>query len=301
MDFGMKLQSLRKEKGLSQETLAEKLNVSRQAVSKWESGAGYPEMDKLILLSDLFGVSIDYLIKDNHESGTDEQRAKSKYFMNSQKIKEYMNFKRNFAFRIAGAVSAIILSVILPIETSDNQYEMLGTMIMLMIVAVAVGILIMTGISSSRYSELEKKEINMSFNDLQEIQNQYMKFKSKFGMSIAFGVFFIIFAVAVVVFIEEYMKNENLSGSILIACVAISVFIFIYQGIKDSMYHFLVQNEQYIEEQKKEEKSLYSITMPLVAMAYLFIGFVYGWWHPGWIIFPVVAIITAFIERIRFN
>ena len=48
MDFGMKLQSLRKEKGLSQEALAEKLHVSRQAVSKWESGAGYPEMDKLI-------------------------------------------------------------------------------------------------------------------------------------------------------------------------------------------------------------------------------------------------------------
>ena len=56
MDFGMKLQSLRKEKGLSQEALAEKLHVSRQAVSKWESGAGYPEMDKLILISDLFGV-----------------------------------------------------------------------------------------------------------------------------------------------------------------------------------------------------------------------------------------------------
>ena len=67
MDFGMKLQNLRKGKGLSQEALAEQLNVSRQAVSKWESGAGYPEMDKLILLSNLFGVTIDYLVKDNHE------------------------------------------------------------------------------------------------------------------------------------------------------------------------------------------------------------------------------------------
>ena len=78
MDFGMKLQSLRKEKGLSQEALAEKLHVSRQAVSKWESGAGYPEMDKLILISDLFGVTIDYLIKDSHESVPDDQRAESK-------------------------------------------------------------------------------------------------------------------------------------------------------------------------------------------------------------------------------
>ena len=296
MDFGMKLQSLRKEKGLSQEALAEKLHVSRQAVSKWESGAGYPEMDKLILISDLFGVTIDYLIKDSHESVPDDQRAESKYFMNSQKIKEYMNFKRHFGLRIGGAVSAIILSVIFPILMSDKQYEMIGTMIMLLIVALAVGVLIITGMSCEGYSELEKKEINMSFNDLQDIQNQYMNFKSKFGMSIAFGVFFIIFAVAMTVFVEEYVKNEYLSGMILFVCVAISVFIFIYQGIKDGMYRFLAQNRKYITEQKKEEKSLYAMTMPLAAMIYLVMGFTQGWWHPGWIIFPVVAIITAGIE-----
>lgn len=299
MDFGMKLQSLRKEKGLSQEALAERLNVSRQAVSKWESGAGYPEMDKLILISDLFGVSIDYLIKDSHEPVQDEQRVESKYFMNNQKIKEYMNFKRHFGLRIGGAVSAIILSVIFPILMSDSQNEMIGTMVMLLIVAMAVGVLIMTGISSEDYSELEKKEINMSFNDLQEIQNQYMNFKSKFGMSIAFGVFFIIVAVAIVAFIEEYVKNEYLAGVILIVCVAISVFIFIYQGIKDGMYRFLVQNKKYINEQRKEEKSLYAITMPLAAMIYLIMGFTQEWWHPGWIIFPVTAIITAGIESFR--
>ncbi len=65
MMFHEKLQKLRKEKGLSQETLAEMLNVSRQAVSKWESGQSYPEMDKLITLSDIFGVTLDSLIKDN--------------------------------------------------------------------------------------------------------------------------------------------------------------------------------------------------------------------------------------------
>lgn len=296
MDFGMKLQSLRKEKGLSQEALAEKLNVSRQAVSKWESGAGYPEMDKLILISDLFGVTIDYLIKDSHEFVQDEQRMESKYFMNSQKIKEYMNFKKHFGLRIGGAVSAIILSVIFPILMSDKQYEMIGTMIMLIVIAIAVGILIMTGMSCEAYLDLEEKEIHMSFNDLQDIQNQYMNFKSKFGMSIAFGVFLIIFAVAMTVFVEEYVKNEYLSGIILITCVAISVFIFIYQCIKDGMYQFLVQNKKYIIEQKKEKKSLYAITMPLAAMIYLVMGFTQGWWHPGWIIFPVTASITAGIE-----
>ncbi|HEX3039732.1 MAG TPA: helix-turn-helix transcriptional regulator [Caproiciproducens sp.] len=62
--FAEKLQTLRKGNGMSQESLAEALGVSRQAVSKWESGQSYPEMDKMIALSDLFHVSMDYLVKD---------------------------------------------------------------------------------------------------------------------------------------------------------------------------------------------------------------------------------------------
>lgn len=59
-----KLYKLRKNSGLSQEKLAEQLNVSRQAISKWESGTAVPESEKLIALSNYFGVSVDYLLKD---------------------------------------------------------------------------------------------------------------------------------------------------------------------------------------------------------------------------------------------
>lgn len=62
-----KIYSLRKKKGLSQEELAFQLDVSRQAVSKWESGASVPESSKLIALSEYFNVSVDYLIKDKTE------------------------------------------------------------------------------------------------------------------------------------------------------------------------------------------------------------------------------------------
>ncbi|MCL2698005.1 MAG: helix-turn-helix domain-containing protein [Oscillospiraceae bacterium] len=64
MKFYEKLQTLRKEKGLSQEALAELLDVSRQAISKWESGQSYPETEKMIALSEMFGVTLDSLIKD---------------------------------------------------------------------------------------------------------------------------------------------------------------------------------------------------------------------------------------------
>ena len=65
MEFSEKLSYLRKKAGLSQEQLADRLGVTRQSVSKWESGAAMPELVKLIALSELFGVSVDYLVKDH--------------------------------------------------------------------------------------------------------------------------------------------------------------------------------------------------------------------------------------------
>jgi transcriptional regulator with XRE-family HTH domain len=65
MKFEEKLQTLRKSKGMSQENLADVIGVSRQAVSKWELGVSLPDMDKLIALSALFNVSIDYLVKES--------------------------------------------------------------------------------------------------------------------------------------------------------------------------------------------------------------------------------------------
>ena len=64
MVFSEKLQILRKNKGLTQEALASRLGVSRQAVAKWESGQIYPDISNLIQISDLMNVSVDYLVKD---------------------------------------------------------------------------------------------------------------------------------------------------------------------------------------------------------------------------------------------
>ena len=65
--FSEKLLELRRREGLSQEQLADRLGVTRQSVSKWESGAAAPELTKLVALSDLFSVSVDYLVKDRLE------------------------------------------------------------------------------------------------------------------------------------------------------------------------------------------------------------------------------------------
>jgi len=64
LEFNNKLYKLRKQKGFSQEELANRLNVSRQTVSKWEVGDSTPDMEKLVAISDLFGTSLDELVLD---------------------------------------------------------------------------------------------------------------------------------------------------------------------------------------------------------------------------------------------
>ena len=71
MTFGEKLQSLRQRAGMSQDALAERLQVSRQAVSRWERDETMPETDKVVALADIFGVTTDYLLHDDYENDQD--------------------------------------------------------------------------------------------------------------------------------------------------------------------------------------------------------------------------------------
>lgn len=77
MNFNNRLYQLRKQKGFSQEELANRLNVSRQTISKWELGDSTPDMEKLIALSDLFEVSLDELVKEEVSSVKSDFSSKS--------------------------------------------------------------------------------------------------------------------------------------------------------------------------------------------------------------------------------
>ncbi|GAB5083869.1 hypothetical protein Osc2_06370 [Ruminococcus sp. 25CYCFAH16] len=77
MSFGNNLREIRKQKNISQEGLAELLNVSRQAISKWEQDIGYPEMEKLLLLSKELDVSLDYLVGNGKYTDTPQKENAS--------------------------------------------------------------------------------------------------------------------------------------------------------------------------------------------------------------------------------
>ncbi|WP_195571952.1 helix-turn-helix domain-containing protein [Paenibacillus sp. 1001270B_150601_E10] len=89
MGFNEKLVQLRKERGMTQESLADLLKVSRQAISKWESGQSYPEMDKLIALSELYGVTLDSLVKDQDVQKDSHNTISEPYWMSRGHYYEY--------------------------------------------------------------------------------------------------------------------------------------------------------------------------------------------------------------------
>lgn len=93
MKFEEKLQMLRKEKRLSQEGLAELLGVTRQSISKWESGQTYPEMEKLIILSELFGTTLDSLVKDNELERNPHNLTNDTFWLNRGNYYEYKSSK----------------------------------------------------------------------------------------------------------------------------------------------------------------------------------------------------------------
>ena len=74
MTLGEKILNMRKARGWSQEELADRTGVSRQAVSRWESGSAKPDADKIIAICDLFGISADYLLRDNYEGNAPRGR-----------------------------------------------------------------------------------------------------------------------------------------------------------------------------------------------------------------------------------
>jgi len=86
MSLGEKIQVLRKQKGMTQDQLADMLNVSRQAVSKWETNESQPDIERLIEIGNLFNVSVDFLIKDNHMSTpvTYIKKTKPEFLRNSR-------------------------------------------------------------------------------------------------------------------------------------------------------------------------------------------------------------------------
>lgn len=118
MTFGEKLFKLRKDKGFSQEALAEQLNTTRQAISKWENNQGYPETDKLLMLSNIFEVSVDSLLKENAEQTISTEKG---FYVSRESAEGFLSLHRKTTMRAAMRVAIMILAGIPYYLFANNQ------------------------------------------------------------------------------------------------------------------------------------------------------------------------------------
>ena len=173
MTIGERLLKLRKEKNISQEELANVLDVSRQTVSKWETDQSTPDFDKIIPLCEYFGITSDELLTGN------------------QNIKEAKkeNVKSNFARNIAISVMLYIFALIAIIALAGGlDKPILGVSVFFGFIAIATGLLIYNGIYYSKESEDPKEKKDDS------IEKQVMSIIDIIGVTIYLFVSFMTMA-----------------------------------------------------------------------------------------------------------
>lgn len=295
MGFSENLQNLRKIKNMSQEQLAEKLEVSRQAVSKWESGNGYPETEKLITICEIFDCSIDNLVKGKITADTTEEK------------KKYENLQNKFSKGISLGVGIILLGTTILLyfaglsgkeEILEQQYAILGVTILLICVLISLPIFITLGISQDNFKKKNPKLPN--FYSEEEIDN----FNKKFIVGIATGVSLILIGTILLVFLYGMKivdENGTIPVVILMAFITIAVPILSYCGIQKDKYDIEKYNASNSEESKKRNMKadkICGVIMLIATAIFLGLGFIFNLWKICWVTFPIGGILCGIVSTI---
>ena len=306
MTFGENLQFLRKRGGLTQEDLAEKMEVSRQSVSKWESNSAYPEMEAILRLCDLFGVDMDTLLRGDVSRRFGEDTAGYNRHMNA------------FAKAIAGGVGLILLGVTVlmvfvcaGVEHSNSPvYSIAGTAILLIFITISAAIFIVSGMGHDRFRK--KHPTIQPFYTEEQID----AFERRFPLLIAFPVVLILIGVViqvVIVMVPELIQMGTgdewalLGTTALLFCITVATTVLVWAGIQKDKYDIEKYNRQTQQElaPTPEQKRLNQLVgavwgagMVLAAALHLLLGFVWDLWTSASVIYPVAALLCVAVAII---
>lgn len=321
-----KIVKLRKQNSWSQEDLAEQLGISRQSVSKWESGTSIPDLDKIIKLSSIFGVSTDYLLKDDleeiipSESDTDlPQEKETARKVSLEEVSIYMDAISHAASRIGiGACLCIIAPALLiafmclslpfganraPILAEDAAGA-LGTIILLLSCALGVIILISNGMKISKYEYFEKELLTLDYGVKGVVEKKKLEFEPVFRKCTVTGTALCIVAVIPLLLAAALSAGDFaylLCTSLLLIIVACGVFLFIWSGMINGSFDKILQIGDYTEMDKKVNRKtgwFSGVYWCIVVAIYLGISFPYNSWKISWIVWPVAGVLFAALHQI---
>ena len=192
MAFPENLQFIRTHANLTQEQLAEQLDVSRQSVSKWESGTSFPEMDTLLRICDLYNTNLDTLLRGSVEAESVADTAGYDAFMN------------RFSLRITFSVGAILMGVALMIlMIALGVHEVLSVALLLLVITISVVVLIASGIEEEHFRKRHPVVADFYTDDEKE------DFHRRFIWYMAGGVGAILFGVVLLMLFFMFFPEQE--------------------------------------------------------------------------------------------
>ncbi len=309
-----KIVSLRKKAGWSQEELAEQLGVTRQSVSKWEGAQSVPDMDKVVQMSRLFGVTTDYLLKDEIEeqaAALVEESPLRRVTMGQ--AADYLARRRAAAPKVAFAVLLCIVSPVTLLllaamsevqrfPISGNAAAGIGLCVMLVLLAVAVSIFLRADADVRDYRFLEEEPFETEYGVTGMVRQRQREYADTRTRYTTIGAVLYMLAAAPL-FAAVCVDGSDLlyvgAVGVLLVLVGIGCLFLVSAGVYSSAMERLLEEGDYARGQKKHRRVLGTVsTIYWLAATAVFLIYTYGPSGNGqpqysWIIWAVAGVLYA--------
>lgn len=318
----------RKKNGWSQEELSERLSVSRQSVSKWESAQAVPDLQKILKMAEIFGVSTDYLLKDELEpesflpeeyekntvSDTLPLRTLPLRTVTLHEADEFLKIQSKSAPMTALGVSLCIISPALLIfltgfEKFGERFETIGAAIglvtLFILVAIAVFLFITSSSKLKKFEFLEKDIFETAYGVTGMVKDRQKEYAETHTRRLSLGVMLCILSVipliSLSIIFEDIEYIATSSVSLLLLIVAAGVNLIVRTCLIEGGFQKLLQENDYSAKQKREKTFLSpfeTIYWTVVLAGYLAWSFITNRWGFTWIVWPIAGVLYVVLAEI---
>ena len=311
MILGDKIMNLRKKNAWSQEELAEKLGVSRQSISKYESAQAVPDMEKILKLSRIFGVTTDYLLKDEIEDleflDEDFEEDKKLIKVSMEEANEYLDLKeisgRNIALGVSLCVISPVTLLLLSqayesnlISVPENVVDGISLTVLILFIIVALGIFIRESMKLKKYEFIENEDIDTAYGVDGMARERGESFHDYYVKNNIIGVLLLVASV-IPIFLGMIVSVEDMtmiiSVVIMLPLIAIGVNLLVKTNIYMNSINAILEEGDFRRRNKKLKRriepfcGIYWIAATAIYVAYSFLT---NNWDRSWIIWPVAGI-----------
>ena len=310
-----KIIRLRKKNGWSQEELADKMNVSRQAVSKWESAQTIPDLEKILQLGTLFGVTTDYLLKDeieDEELTNDTTSDTTVKRISIEEANEYIEQRKKSSWRLALAtflcilspITIMVLSILSELPNSiitETMAGAVGLTVLFAFVLCAVPIYIYCGFKNQPYAFLDK---NIPFELEYGVKGLVTEKKNAFRPTyISYNIIatcICIFAVVPLVLLS-FTENEILVAvalGLLMIIAGIGAGMFIVAGTQNASMKKLLREGEFTEKEKNRtgiREAVGFCYWGILTAIFLAWSFLTNQWHISWLVFAIGGVLFPIV------